>query len=323
MGYGNYSHAAHDALTRERANLPQQQVFRQSACHGLMNPKGVRVRESRDSAEHPNSVPIAFALDVSGSMGQIPVMLARTELPKFMKLLEDCGVADPQLLFLAVGDATSDRAPLQVGQFETTAELMDRWLTYSFLEGGGGAWGQESYELALYFLAEHTDTDAWTKRKRRGYVFMTGDEHPYPAVSRIQVESVIGDALDEDIPTEAVVAALQETYEPFFLIPDPARAAKVERLWRDLLGDRVVIMEGAHDTCQVAACLVGLTEGALRDVDHAAEVLGRAGLPGSQVGTVVRAITPYAATLGKDAAPAPRTGIAGAAANLWKRLSHR
>jgi hypothetical protein len=158
-----------------------------------MSPKGVRVRESRDSAEHPRSLGIAFALDVTGSMGDIPDLLARRELPNFMKILVDCQVADPQVLFLAAGDATCDRAPLQVGQFETTGELMDQWLTWSFLEGGGGGQDTESYELALYFLAQHTDMDCYRKRDKRGYLFMTGDERPYPAVSRIQVESVIGD----------------------------------------------------------------------------------------------------------------------------------
>ena len=58
-------------------------------------------------------------------MGDIPRLLAKEQLPMFMRILGDCGVPDPQLLFVAVGDATSDQAPLQVGQFETTAELMD------------------------------------------------------------------------------------------------------------------------------------------------------------------------------------------------------
>lgn len=66
-----------------------------------------------------------------------------------MKLLTACHVADPQVMFMAVGDATSDRAALQVGQFESTAELMDQWLTWCFLEGGGGGTGHESYELAF------------------------------------------------------------------------------------------------------------------------------------------------------------------------------
>src|ERR1700733_697616 len=220
MGYGNYSHAAHAALAQGRATLPVQQVFQQTACHPLMNPKDVRARESRDSADHPRSLAIAFALDVTGSMGEIPEQLARRELPGFMKVLEGCEVPDPQTLFMAVGDANSDPASLQVGQFESTAELMDRWLTWTFIEGRGGGQEHESYELALYFLAEHTDMDCWVKRQKRGSLFMTGDEMPYPAVSRHQVEALIGDRLDEDVPVAAAIAAVQRTFRPFFLIPD-------------------------------------------------------------------------------------------------------
>jgi hypothetical protein len=301
MGYGHYSYAAHDAIAKGRTDLPRESLFKQRECHPLMNPKGVRVRECRDSPENPRSLAIAFALDVTGSMGTIPDLLARRELPKFMKILGDLKVADPQVLFLAAGDATCDRAPLQVGQFETTGELMDQWLTWTFLEGGGGGQDTESYELALYFLAQHTDIDCWRKRSKRGYVFMTGDERPYPAVSRIQIEQLIGDRVDQDIPTEAVVAALEKTYEPFFLIPDLSRRARCERAWRDLLGDRVVCMEAADDTCYVAAGIVALTEGVVADIDALAKMI--APMAGDRTAPVVRALTPYAATLDRDAAP--------------------
>lgn len=310
MGYGNYSHKAHEAMTRARTQLPTQQVFKQRECHPLMNPRGVRVRESRDSAEHPRSLGIAFALDVTGSMGAIPEHLARQELPRFMRLLGACGVADPQVLFMALGDATSDRAPLQVGQFETTAELMDQWLTWSYLEGGGGGQGHESYELALYFLAEHTDMDCWVKRKKRGYVFMTGDELPYPAVSRHQVDAVLGEALDEDVPVAAAVAAVQETFEPFFLIPDLERRQRCERVWRDLLGDRVVCMESPADTCAVAAGLVALNEGLVQDLDALARLLEAGGVAPERVGATLRALTPFAASVGRDGAP-PAAGVGG------------
>jgi hypothetical protein len=149
MGYGNYSHAAHTALIAG----PRRQARRRglhAAFHACADdPHGLKVRESRDNADHPNSLGIVFALDVTGSMGDIPQTLARRELPNFMKLLTDCGVPDPQLMFMAIGDATSDGAPLQVGQFESTANLMDQWLTWSYLEGGGGGSGEESYELAF------------------------------------------------------------------------------------------------------------------------------------------------------------------------------
>lgn len=325
MGYGGYSHDAHEALSRARTALPRQQVFKQTACHALMNPKGVRLRESRDSPDHPQSMSITFALDVTGSMGKIPDLLARQELPKFMKVLMDCKVADPQLLFMAVGDATSDKAPLQVGQFESTAELMDRWLTWSFLEGNGGGQGHESYELALYFLAEHTEMDCWVKRKKKGYLFMTGDELPYPAVSKHQVEALIGDILDEDVPVAAVVAALQQTYHPFFLIPDLDRRQRCERTWRDLLGDHVIAMESPEDTCYVAAALVALSERVVPDVDAVAKVVESAGADRSRVGAIVRAITPYAATLGAGGARPLRTVPAdlptSGGTSFWSRLT--
>ncbi len=325
MGYGGYSHDAHQAFTNARADLPKQQVFTQTACHALMNPKGVRLRESRDSPDHPNSIGVVFALDVTGSMGKIPELLARRELPKFMKILLDCKVPDAQLLFTAVGDATSDKAPLQVGQFESTAELMDRWLTWSYLEGNGGGQNHESYELALYFMAEHTEMDCWVKRQKKGYLFMTGDELPYPAVSRHQVEALIGDRLDEDVPAAAVVAALQRTFHPFFLIPDLARRKNCESAWRALMGDHVICMESAEDTCYVAAGLVALREGVVPDVDAVARVVEAAGAEKERVAAIVRALTPFAATLGGDGVPAHRVEAAnmpdGNGPSFWTRLT--
>jgi hypothetical protein len=217
MGSGSYSYTAHAALVADRASKDAEQVFNQHGCHALMSPRGIKVRESRDSADHSQSLGIAFALDVTGSMGDIPQLLARRELPNFMKLLGACRIADPQILFMAIGDATSDQAALQVGQFESTAELMDQWLTWSYLEGGGGGTGSESYELAFYMLAQHIDMDCWVKRKKKGYLFMTGDEHPYPAVSRHQVEALLGEKLDDDIPIEEVIAAAAESCHLFFL----------------------------------------------------------------------------------------------------------
>jgi len=57
-----------------------------------------------------------------------------------MKTLLEAGVTDPQILFMAVGNAVSDAAPLQVGQFESTEKLMDTWLVNMYLEGGGSGY---------------------------------------------------------------------------------------------------------------------------------------------------------------------------------------
>ncbi|TMQ78058.1 VWA domain-containing protein [Candidatus Accumulibacter phosphatis] len=323
MGYGSYSHRAHAALTTDRAALSRAEVFKQRGCHALMDPKGLSVREARDSAEHPNSLGIVFALDVTGSMGNIPEYLARRDLPTFMKLLTDCRVPDPQVMFMAIGDATSDGAPLQVGQFETTAELIDQWLTWSYLEGGGGGSNSESYELAFYVLAQHTDLDCWVKRRKRGYLFMTGDEHPYPVVSRHQIEALIGERLDEDIALEEVVAAAAESWHLFFLIPDRQRRQNCEARWREVLGDQVICMESHVDTCTVAAAIVGLTEGALRGVDALADVLHANGTPRDRIAATIRALQSYADLIDPDAPKGIHTHPTSTAIgkpDWWKRL---
>lgn len=322
MGYGNYSQSAHQALAAGRSNLSRDEVFQQRGCHALMNPLQLTVRESRDSADHPASLGIVFALDVTGSMGTIPEALARQELPTFMKLLGDFQVPDPQVMFMALGDANSDEAPLQVGQFETTAELMDQWLTWSYLEGHGGGNGMESYDLAFYVLAQHTDLDCWVKRKKKGYLFMTGDELPYPVVSRHHIAALIGEKLDADLPLEEVVAAAAETYHLFFLIPDLHRRKNCEARWREVLGDHVICMEDPADTCAVAAAIVGLTEGVLPNVEAVADRLHGNGADQRRIGATIRAIEPYAHLLDPNAPKYVHTvdSAAPARPGWWQRL---
>src|SRR5262245_44452644 len=149
------------------------------AVHPKMSPRGVKARESRDSEAHPQSHAVAVLLDVTGSMRQVPRVL-QAHLPKLMGLLIRKGYLDhPQVLVGAVGDATCDAAPLQVGQFESGIEIEED-LGRLYLEGGGGGQLTESYELALYFIARHTAIDCYERRGRRGYLFVIGDEMPYP-----------------------------------------------------------------------------------------------------------------------------------------------
>ncbi len=260
MGYGNYSYQAHVKLSKGRSKSNYRQTFKQSACHPTMNPFGVAARESRDSADHPESVGVIFALDVSGSMGEIPAHMAAKTLPTFMKTLEDGGVQDPQVLFMAVGQGSHDRAPLQVGQFESTAELMDQWLTRMYLEGRGGG-GNESYELAMYFAARHTTMDCMEKRQRKGFFFVTGDEPPNPHVLKREVKHLIGDDLKEDIPLASMFKELCVSFEPFYLIPDRGRGQRMSPLWTKVFGDRCITCATPDDVGYVAAALVALCEG--------------------------------------------------------------
>src|SRR5580658_4603845 len=160
-----------DAFDFSRAAMQSGQL----RPHQTLDPSGLGIRESRDSDEHPESNSIIISLDVTGSMGKV-VRGIHANLPQLHELLlgHHC-IADPQIMFAAVGDATCDKVPLQVGQFESD-NRMDRNLENMILEGGGGGQSTESYELTMYVAARHTAIDCWEKRGRKGYLFMIGDE---------------------------------------------------------------------------------------------------------------------------------------------------
>ena len=237
-------------------------------AHPALDPKGVTHRESRDSAEHPRSTPIAVLFDVTGSMGGVPRVL-QTKLPQLLGLLTRKGYAtDPHIMFGAVGDATCDRVPLQTGQFESD-NRMDDDLARIVLEGGGGGQKRESYELAMYFMARHTDLDAVRRRGRRGYLFLIGDEMPYPRVNPREVRKFIGDDLREPIGTEALIAELQRTFDVYFIIPAAAGWGgdrEILARWRALLGQNVIELDDLDAVCETIALTVGLGEDSI-DLD--------------------------------------------------------
>lgn len=126
---------------------------------------------------------------------------------------------------------------------------------------------------------------------------MTGDENPYPILSKHIIEGIIGDHLDEDIPCAEVVAELQKTFVPFFIIPDRTRAKQCERVWRDLIGDNVLVLDSPQDVCYAAAGAILLSEGQATSMKQIVEILHKAGMPSSRKGAVVKSLTPLADVL--------------------------
>jgi hypothetical protein len=266
------------------------------AVHPKMNPFGVAIRESRDSDAHPQSHAIAVLFDVTGSMQGVPRVL-QAHLPRLMGLLIRKGYLDhPHILIGAIGDATCDAAPLQVGQFESGIEIEED-LGKLYLEGGGGGHITESYELALYFLARHTAIDCHEKRGRRGYLFVIGDEIPYAQVKRKEVGALLGEGLQTNLPVEDVVAELRRTYDVYHVLPkmtsnwsNPA----VHRRWVELLGQNALRLEEPAAICELVASTVGVAEGKV-DLEHLSDDLRQAGSPAA----VARAVRNTLAEVGE------------------------
>ncbi len=262
-----------------------------AAVHQRMNPYGVTVRESRDSDAHPESRAVAVLFDVTGSMQGVPRIL-QANLPRLMGLLIERGyLAHPQILIGAIGDATCDTAPLQVGQFESGIEIEED-LGRLYLEGGGGGQVTESYELAMYFMARHTALDCLEKRDQRGFLFIIGDECPYPAVSRREVERLLGEKVQADIPTEIVLARLREKFDVYFILPKMTshwNNRAVYRCWVDLLGQNVLKLENPAGICELIAATIGVAEGRI-ELAGLDEDLAEAGASATVARAVGRAL---------------------------------
>jgi len=260
--------------------------------HQTLDPSGLQFRESRDNAEHPGSNAIIISLDVTGSMGKV-VRGIHADLPRLLELLLGYKyIPDPQILFAAVGDATCDQVPFQIGQFESD-NRMDQHLENMVLEGGGGGQKTESYELMFYAAARHTAIDCHEKRGRKGYLFVIGDEMAYPMVKKMEVARVFGPELSEDIKLEQIIAEAQQRYHIYFVIPGGASHGGDKHVldyWGRQLGpQRVLHLDSPEDTSESIALTIGLNEGAI-DMSRGVEHMEKRGIVGRAVDRISRAL---------------------------------
>lgn len=231
------------------------------------NAAGVLVRESRDSVEHPNSVPIVVGFDATGSMGNIP-RVAQQNLTKLFQLILDKGyVTDPQIAITAYGDAYTDSVPLQISQFESDNRI-DTNLDNLFLEGGGGGNGGETQTLLWYYLANHVSTDAYIKRGKRGYLFIIADEVSLDL--RLEhVTKALGISADEvrrdDLTVDGVVSHLKELWDTYIILEDNMSAKRQgsRKFYTDLFGaDHIIDAEGYDNIAELIGGALGYLEGA-------------------------------------------------------------
>ncbi len=266
-----------------------------SGIHASLDPKLMNggVRESRDSDEHPESLPIAVIFDVTGSMGGIPRVLQQ-KLVRLMDVIKDkANIVDPQILVGAVGDATCDRYPFQVGQFESDNRF-DEQLRAIILEGNGGGQMYESYGLAFKFAADCTEIDSYEKRGKKGYFFTIGDEMPWDPVRADEVAEVFGLTAVEDERIESVIARAQEKWEIFHYFPLDSGYGKETRTherWKRLLGERLLFIEDSSLICEAIAAQVHVMETA-SSID---KVLDDIGIKGHARNIVGNAVVPYKA----------------------------
>lgn len=217
MGGGYY-----DGDVAERTRTVTTNIFEfqgesaRTDCDPSLKIKGKR-RECCDSTEHPKTTPIVVAMDGTRSRGDDAKVIF-DKMPMFFGQIKIRNyVTDPEILWVMFGDATCDKAPLQVAQFESDNRL-DDWLSKMWIEKGGGGTGQESAELVPYLCLNKLDLDAH-KRGEKGILFILTDEGFYPKISKSQIKKIFGDDLTRDMDSVELFRKLQEKWIVILILP--------------------------------------------------------------------------------------------------------
>lgn len=273
MGGGSWSdtgrsfYAASSVRSKSASNV--KEVFQSSRIKPALDPKDVQLRESCDSKDNPASTAIVLALDVTGSMGNIAHEIASKGLGSLIEgIFDRKPVTDPHIMFMAVGDANCDSAPLQVSQFECDHRIVEQ-LTQIFVEQGGGGNSFESYDLPWYFAGTRTSIDCFKNRKKKGFLFTMGDELPPDGLSASQRKTIFGTTDQKDfVKASESLAMAEEQFHTFHLIIEEGNACrgnsrvKVIDTWKQLMGKRAICVNNYRHLSEIVLSIMDVQEGA-------------------------------------------------------------
>lgn len=265
MGSGKFDPGAYRAFTSTTIGKSTDEIYQGRKMHPDLNPKGVN-RESRDSVDNPESTPLIVALDVTGSMGIISDVIAREGLGTlFTSIYDRQPISDSHIMFMAVGDANYDSAPLQVSQFEADKRIIEQ-LTKIWLEHGGGGNNFENYNLPWYFAGAHTVHDAMEKRGKKGYLFTVGDEMAPKDLTVGQVQAICGDTLQSPMSARDMLEMAQRSYNVFHVVIEEGDYARhsprpVRDSWQAMLGQHVIFLADHKKLAETIVSAIEVAEG--------------------------------------------------------------
>lgn len=265
MGYSRWSDDAYTSLTSSKgyASKSADAIFSKAAVSDML-PINLGIRESRDSDAHPTSLAVMVFLDVTGSMGRIPEAIVKNKLGALMNTIIDNGVEHPQILFGAIGDHHCDRTPLQLGQFESGTEELDKWLSSMYLEGGGGGQNKESYLLAWLVAGRHTSIDCFEKRNEKGFLITIGDEMSWDNLDVRTLKDLMGYAQGEDVSDIQLLEEAQRLYNVYHIHINEASYRDDPRVlgyWRKMLGERLIVLDDYNAVCETISTLIAVQHG--------------------------------------------------------------
>lgn len=233
------------------------QTFEARSIDPSLDPRRFKVRECCNSDEHPNTIPVILALDVTGSMGEACSETAAAlgtiilDLYKHHKDIEIC--------VMGIGDLAYDRAPIQMSQFESDIRIAES-LDKVYMEHGGGGNAYESYTAAWYMGLKRTRLDCYDKQQRKGIIITMGDEPLNPYLPAYKLNAAIDATEQADIETRQLYQEASQKFDIFHIAVDSPSdsyrnyAERIANSFGQVLGDRLKVsgingLAGAIESC--------------------------------------------------------------------------
>ncbi|MEZ6184444.1 MAG: hypothetical protein R3F62_05450 [Planctomycetota bacterium] len=233
--------------TYERRKAPSQVVL----------PKGRTITTQ-------STTPLVVGVDVTGSMASWPGEIF-DRLPLLYQTLSQYR-PDLEVSFVAIGDATCDRYPLQVCDFASGVGLEDQ-LKALYPEGGGGGQSKESYELFAYYLLHHYRAP----NAEEPFLILYGDEGFYERVSKAQVKHFCGGAAQGNLDSASLWGQVAEAWNLWHLRKpySPSMEAEVHGQWADAIGaERILLLDDEQRAVDVALGLIARSWGEFEDFEE-------------------------------------------------------
>ena len=224
MGSGTWTTAAYSAYNTSTGksydaftNRVVKQTFRQRMLDPELDPRMFSIRECVNTAEHPDTVPVILALDVTGSMGNSCKETAEALGVIMTSLYEKH--KDIEFCVMGIGDLAYDSAPIQMSQFESDVRIAEA-LDKIFIEHGGGGNAYESYTAAWWMALNRTSLDRITKQGKKGIIITMGDEPLNPYLPKDRLNAAVNGNAQDDINTEDLYEKVTEKFDVFHIAVD-------------------------------------------------------------------------------------------------------
>ena len=253
MGGGTYSvkafenYAVNNGYTYDHTtHRVSGHRYKQNHLKDFLNAKG-KIRECCNSEEHPNTVPVILALDVTGSMGSACDECAASVSALMKDLYEQ--FKDIEVCVMGVGDFECDDAPLQVSQFESDIRVAEQ-MDMIYLEKGGGGNGYESYTAPWWYGLYRTKLDAFDKQGRKGIIITMGDEPLNPALPKDAILEHLGEGEEKEAvyDTKNLYKLASKKFDIYHITVSDGRTnynndrrhyyeEKVDKSFKDVIGE--------------------------------------------------------------------------------------